>query len=252
MHLLAETKRVLQQIEELSGRQVQFAEDRSLSVLTTVVTARNGAPFHVIRYQPSDEPLDYRITYQAAYTLRLFQRPRDKRLDLVQVDEVAVSQATQLVSTGLDLNPREEELLLPFSRAVVHWVLMRLISLPVGLRIDAWIRRSFPTLHSQQEAGLADEQRLSLRGVSQSLERFTVPRHFAATGAAHALFADRLLGREWFAIPYRAMGLLDDGRALLALNDELPPEPEYDPELIDRWAEHLGIRSWYRWVPYQP
>jgi len=252
MQLLPATRRVIQQVEELSGKPVHLMEDRSLAVLTTVSTARRGAGAHVIRYQPSNEPIDYRITYQVGYTLRLFQRPRDQRLDFIGDDEKASAEAAELVRSGMDLTPTERELLRPFSMAIARWVLLRLLSLPVGLRIDAWIRATFPEMRSQQDAGMAEEQQQNLDGVNQFVERLSIPRHLAATSAAHALFHDRLRGAEWFAIPYRAMGLLEDGAKLVAINDEVPPDPEHDNALIDRWADQLGIRGWYRWVPYQP
>ncbi len=252
MRLLPEAERVLQQIEELSGKAVRFVEDRSLDAPCRVVMARGGAESHLIRYQPTNAELDYRVTFQAAYALRLLQRSQSRRADLVPIESVALPEVMARVKGAMTLSPREEENLAPFSRAVMHWVLTRLMSLPVGLRIDTWIRASFPVLHSQQEAGIAAQQQLNFEAISNSIGRFAVPQDFAAASAAHAIFADRLLGRNWYAVPYRALGLLDLGARLLTLNDNIPTDPNSDPLLIDRWAEHLGVRRWYRWVPFDP
>lgn len=152
----------------------------------------------------------------------------------------------------MPLTDEEQSVLGPFSAAIADWALLQLRSLPVGMRIDPWIRDTMPALRSQQEAGIAEVQRQNLDATTRSLGRLTVPRHLAATNAASALFADRLLGREWFAIPYRAMGLTDEAQSLLALFDEVPPEPAHDCQLIDRWADALGMRGWYRWTAYRP
>jgi hypothetical protein len=81
VRFVAETTAILDQIEALSGRPVRFMEERDLTVLSAMQVARDGASFHVLRYRPSDEPLDYRVAFQAAYTLRLFQCPESVRAD---------------------------------------------------------------------------------------------------------------------------------------------------------------------------
>jgi hypothetical protein len=251
VRFVAETTAILDQIEALSGRPVRFMEERDLPVLSAMQVARDGASFHVLRYRPSDEPLDYRVAFQAAYTLRLFQCPEGERFDFVTLPE-AHDAARELVAAGTPLTDEEEAVLGPFSAAVADWALMQLRSLPVGMRIDRWIRDTAPVLRSQQEAATAEVQQQNLDATTKAIGRLTVPRHLAATNAAHALFADHLLGREWFAIPYRAMGLTDEGQHLLAILDEVPPEPVHDRQLIDRWADALGMRGWYRWAPYRP
>ncbi len=63
--LRAVTRKVLRQVEDLSGKGIEFMREDDLPVLTTMQTARRGAPYHVVRYRPSNEPLDYFIAYQA-------------------------------------------------------------------------------------------------------------------------------------------------------------------------------------------
>jgi hypothetical protein len=251
VRFVAETKAILDQIEALSGRPVRFMEERDLPVLSTLRVARDGASFHVLRYRPSDEPLDYRVAYQAAYTLRLFQCPEGERFDFVPLPE-AHDAARELVAAGMPLTDQEKSALGPLSAAVADWALLQLRSLPVGMRIDRWIRHTMPVLRSQQEAVIGEVQQQNLEATTKAVGRLTVPRHLAATNAAHALFADQLLGREWFAIPYRAMGLTGDGNRLLSLLGEVPADPRHDRQLIDSWADDLGMRGWYRWAPYRP
>ena len=72
---------MLQTIETLSGRPVEFKPDSSLSLRATLQLARNGAPAHVLRYRPSNDPLDYWVAYQAGYLLRLLELPPPERFD---------------------------------------------------------------------------------------------------------------------------------------------------------------------------
>jgi hypothetical protein len=88
--------------------------------------------------------------------------------------------------------------------------------------------------------------------LSQRLGRLAVPQRLLAMPAAHALFTDRLLGREHFQTPYVAAGLCVLGADLLRIWDETPGDPVHDRALIDHWAALLGLQGWYRWKPYEP
>lgn len=49
--------------------------DEPLPVLSTLQIARDGADFHVLRYQSSDKPTDCLVAYQAYFALRMFVNP---------------------------------------------------------------------------------------------------------------------------------------------------------------------------------
>ena len=52
------------------------------------------------------------------------------------------------------------------------------------------------------------------------------------------------------AAPYRFSEHESDGQALLSIWREVPADPSYDRQLVDRWAEQLQLTGWYAWVPY--
>lgn len=80
-NLRPETLGILQRIETLSGRPVEFKPDSSLTLRATLQLARNGAAAHVLRYRPANEPLDYWVAYQSGYLLRLLELPPSERFD---------------------------------------------------------------------------------------------------------------------------------------------------------------------------
>ena len=55
---------MLQRIEALSGRPVEFKPDAALTLRATLQLARNGAASHVLRYRPTSEPLPYRLMWK--------------------------------------------------------------------------------------------------------------------------------------------------------------------------------------------
>jgi hypothetical protein len=88
-NLRPETLGILQRIETLSGRSVEFKPDASLAVRATLQMARHGAPAHVLRYRASNDPLDYWVAYQAGYALRLFGLAADARFDFAATGEAS-------------------------------------------------------------------------------------------------------------------------------------------------------------------
>ena len=57
-NLRAATRDILRLVEELSGSSVQPMRDDTLKVFATLVTARRGAQYHVLRYKPTNDPMD--------------------------------------------------------------------------------------------------------------------------------------------------------------------------------------------------
>lgn len=249
-NLRAATKGILKRVEDLSGKSIQFMRDEQLTLLATLQMARNGADFHVLRYQPTNEPLDYLIAYQAGFLLRLFENPSDRRYDFAPSPE-AGKRVEPLIATAQALGPSDKEMLPEFSRFVAQWALMNLRSLPIGMRIDHWIASEYPELRELQNASIALQQQQNADLLAFRRGKLTIPTPLMGSIAAFALFAERLTGQGAYAVPYGAAGVLAQGEDLLALWDGVPADAQHDCELVDRWAEAEGLTGWYNWVPYR-
>ena len=95
-------------------------------------------------------------------------------------------------------------------------------------------------------------QQENVQLLSRRMGKMSIPVPLLGPVGAYALFADRLLGKTAYAIPYRAAGVLDLGAELLAILDKLPPDAAHDRELVDAWAAAIGMAGWYAWIPYKP
>jgi len=250
-NLRLETLGILQQIETLSGRPVEFKPDASLTLRATLQLARNGAPTHVLRYRPVNDPLDYWVAYQAGYLLRLLELPPSERFDFAGTGS-APAQVEALLTAGLKLTDAEESAAPRFAEATAHWALMNLRSFAIGMRIDQWLADKHSNLHLLQRQGMDALQQENLQLLSQRVGKLAIPVALLGPVAAYALFADRLLGKTTYAIPYRAAGALDLGAELLAIIDKLPADAAHDRELVDDWAASIGMTGWYSWIPYKP
>jgi hypothetical protein len=251
LRLRAPVQRLLDEVEDVTGRSVQVMRDADLAVLATIQIARHGAPFHVLRYRPTDGPIDYFVAYQAGMLLRQFRVPPSERMDFAPLAggakgvEALLGARPGLGKQDLDVLPRMAEF-------VARWALLTLRSIPVGMRVDDGLARNHPELRELQVEGVAEHHRQNLQVLSMRVGRLDVPSTLLGFNAAQALHADRLLGTDRFTTPYRAAGAIEQGQQLLDIFDELPADPSTDRTLIDRWAAACGMTGWYEWTPYLP
>ena len=250
-NLRPETLGILQRVEALSGRPVEFKPDSSLTLRATLQLARNGAPAHVLRYRPANERLDYWVAYQAGYLLRLLELPPDERFDFAATG-AAAGQVEELLTTGQPLSDGDKASIPQFAQMTAHWAMLNLRSYAIGMRIDQWLANDYPALRELQAEGVDAMQQENLQLLSKRIGSLSIPVPLLAPVAAYALFADRLLGGTGYAIPYRAAGVLDLGAELLAISDSISPDAVHDRDLVDAWAAAIGMTGWYAWIPYKP
>lgn len=65
--------------------------------------------------------------------------------------------------------------------------------------------------------------------------------------SAYAFVAADLYAAPDLAVPYLAAGLEPTARRLIALVDAAEAEGQRDCQLIDAWAQVIGLAGWYVW-----
>lgn len=225
--------------------------DEKLPLLATLQMARNGAPYHVLRYSPTNEPLDYMVAFQAGFVLRLFENEPSLRFDFAPM-ETASKNIEPLLSATSALGSEDKKLLPEFAKFLAQWALMNLRSLPIGMRIDSWIANEYPELKELQLASIAFQQQQNMNLLSYKVGKLMIPTLLMGPIAAYALFADRLSGSSSYAIPFDAAGVLSQGEALMRIWDSSPTDAQHDCSLVDKWAVECGLAGWYNWIPYNP
>lgn len=250
LNLLPETTHLVAQLEQLSHRPVEFMRVDSLPVLASLQIARNGAAYHVLQYRPSNNPLDYFIAQQVGIALRMFEQPESQRFDFSS-DGSGEKNLEAIIRASSNLSAEDRELLPGFVSSVHQWALLQLRSIPIGMRVDAWLFASFPALREAITNGLAEQQQMNANMLGMQVGGLMPPANQFAPATAYALFTDRLLGTN-FSVPFRAAGTLDDGQALLDIFDQMQHSGAYDIQLVNAWARHLGMQGWFQWIPYLP
>ena len=131
-----------------------------------------------------------------------------------------------------------------------------LFNCPLDMLIESRLRRRFPVLHPAQFLSvsvLADE---ALKASTHPEVAKVTPRRIMranlALAGAYALFLEELFeGAALPAAPYRKMEGFDTSKRVFQhWKQRLPnltPGDEYD--LVDEFADMVGIRDWYAWLP---
>lgn len=207
---------------------------------------------HTIRYNPASvaEP-DYVICYQCGFILRLFANSPTARFDLAAT-KTGRAEMDRLASRG-PLNMLPAAAAHQLRENWLSGILTQLRSYPIGLRVDAWIAEEFPSLKTQQVAAATWQLQQNLAVLRPEVAHLTAEEIYRASvgmNAALAAYWAEAVGQPQLTLPYKATKYLSLAEQLLDIWRTIPKQPEHDQELVDAWAERLGMKDWYAWVPY--
>ena len=249
MSLLASTKFFLEEAERVSGRPVVVQEDPTLQTLATVQIARGAAPMHVVKYRPiPNRRPDYHICYQCGFIIRLFENPPENRFSLGPSSE-----APERMDAWLAEGPGSPQLQ-AMKNVLLSGLLTQLRSIPVGLRIDDLIWAQYPELREEQLASAQSQMKQNIQSLTPEI-RQTFPRKLhganTAMNAAFALFWSEKTGDSTLRLPYQSIGAEADGQNLINASALTGASSSDDWNLVDRWAEILGLAGWYKWIRHE-
>jgi hypothetical protein len=250
------TRAIIAEVERASGYPVLVTEDRSLATLASLRMARGKAPAHTITYNPvaSTQP-DYLIAHQCGFILRLFANTPSERCDFAPA-----AHGREIVHQLLNgpEGPARKHRLPPhvveqLRNQLFDGLMVQLRSIPVGLRVDAWILRDYEDLAPLQRSAVLRQLQEGQAALAPDVRKIAPARVYKASVTMNAAFAS-FWSRTWddpaLSVPYKAAGYDKPGARLLSIFDEISDEPTADRELVDAWAGELGLSNWYEWVPY--
>lgn len=250
-----ETQKIVTEVEERSGLPVQVLPIRDLPVLATTTLSPHATDSYVIQVRAGVSFRDYAVAYQCGHILRTLALTEPERAQLA-VTPAAMGWGRDLVRAHLASTKKADlpgEVLDGFTLKLVGGLLGQLRSIPIGMRIDAWLADEYPSLGDLQAEAVAAQQREALGSLSPQV-KLLMPEEMVGgsiiLNTAYALFSDRLLEGAAYVVPYEAAGFRELGESLLHVFDELPADPSSDRALVDRWGDDLGLRGKYEWVPF--
>lgn len=251
-----EAQAAVRAVEEATGVPVLVTDDPSLRTMATIKPAKKGAPAHLLTYNTKFVALaDYLIAFQCGFALRLFLAPDTSRFEFGGTD-----QGHEAAGRLLDEHLKKSGLKLPaqvvtgLRNQFFEGLMLQLRSVPIGLRVDAWVRKEYPGLHEQQEDSarrqLAENQQVFSPQAKQIAPKI-IYEASVGMNAAFAAFWERMLTDSSVVVPYRVAGILALGETLLRLADEIPDDAVNDKRLIEAWGEQIGVTGWFKLIPFE-
>ena len=250
------TREIISLVEKKTGLPVRVAPDHTLKTPSAVRVARGNSPFHMVLWNPAADALpDYGIAWECGAILRMFDVPADRRrtFSATRKGRDAVNDllresgiASRLGVPGRAMDELREQLF--------QGLMLQLRSVPVGFRVDSWIRSQFPQLIDLQEASVKAQLQTNSRVLEPQFRLVSPEKIFKANVAMNASFAEYWAGvmqEPRFALPYKASKYWTIGHRLTEICERVPDEPTQDVRLVDEWATELGLHGWYEWFPYE-
>lgn len=242
---LPSANQALADLEESTGKPVLIQEDQELKVLATIHRADAEESCHVLRVKgSSDHVSDYLITFECRMALRDGPGPRSVVREKREARERVISEVEKL-HRQLPLAKARE-----LGKFIYNGLIVQLRSTGPGLLVDRWIREHCPDLQEAQERSI-ETQITSNLGVLQAGTRTNFPARIynasVAMNAAYAVYGGDLLGKPHLGVPYVSQGHGELARRLIAAALGDGQTTPADRQIIDAWAEELGISSWYDW-----
>jgi hypothetical protein len=246
-------KQTIEQVEALTGCQVQIIQDSSIKTMAVLDIARGSVRLHRIRIHPNfADQADYLTFFQCGFILRKFSVPAEKRLDLAPSPK-GLRDVNKLVIDHYVNEQLPAEVMRDFASQLFNGLMVQLVSIPVSLRVDSWVAESFTDLVDHQKKIVTRQIQDALGSLKPEVRKLTpekVAKSSLTLNAAYALFWSRRWDDPLLSLPYRSANFGVAGSRLLEIYDSTPSDPANDTSLVDAWARALGLTGYFSWIPY--
>lgn len=253
MELRPETREIIGQVQDLTGKSVEIINDESQPVLARITRARSGMPSHILRVNLSLGEPDYLVAYECGFILRTYATSPEQRREFAGSAQ-GRTEMERLVRQAGQIAQLPDTVRSQLAQQLMDGLLTQLRSYPIGMRIDSWIHETLPTFDELQRDAIARQQQENLSVLKSEIKilapKFIFEANVSMNGA-YAIFCDRVFGKAGYSVPYRSVGYEKRGRALLDMMQAIPDDPRSDCALVDAWASELELTGWYEWIPLQ-
>ncbi len=240
----------------ISGKPVLVHADPSVAGYASIRIASASSPAHLLRYKPEfEKELPYLTAFQCGLALRIAHADPACRFELSSTADMS-AEVLQLIEETLKENGQSypPETVLHLSKVLGNGLGLQLRSMPIAIRVDEWINRQYPVLRDLQRK--SNEQQLleAMQSLGPSVRAFT-PRSIIDASVGMSCAFAKFWASTWnepeFVVPFTAAGYSKIGDDLLGLVKCTDPDPDADRELVNRWAERLGLTRWFQTIDKQ-
>jgi hypothetical protein len=255
LELVPSVHEILDKVKELTGKSVEFVEKGDLPTYAAIKLARTNMPTHLVFYRAKHNNLiNHLIAHECGHALRMFGVEAQKRLMPLTNDQIKLRALTEIEAEVQRLSS-----VLPFDRlaqVVNLWyagLVRQLTNLPPDIMIEKWLYSDYPELRSYQSLSMQKQLEESLPGLSRRVLEMTPRRISDASNIMNYAFF-RILGQHFgvkYVRRYERTSLLTKGDQLVGITEAHVDSYEGDIEMINKWAEFLGLSNWFTWTDFE-
>lgn len=254
LELISAVKDILKLVEERTGKSIQCVERNDLPMSAEFRTAAKDEATHRLFHRSSyDEQINYIIANQCGHILRLYGVPEEQRFMPVANYRTMMSYVMEM---GDEFHRLEkvfgQEKIKRMIRLWYEGVVFQLTKMPPDIMIDKWLYDEYPDLRPIQIRSLTRQRKEAVQSLAQDTRKFTPEKIYRISNIMNYTFFKVLEDHfrlDWVT-PYHSTIFISDGSALAKLTERNYVNTHTgDRAMIDAWAKHLDLTTWFEWKP---
>lgn len=249
--ILPVVKDIVNQVRDLTGKDIDFRISNKISVYSTTKVARERMNEHVVFFKEDvSDRLSYVIAHECGHILRIMGAKQEDRVVPATNRDTKMRILDEFKDTSIP------ESMLP--RMVSVWVdglITQLTNLPVDVRIERWMQGSFPSLKEEQIKALDIDAQSTLKGLTREVKTHTPKKVYITSNSmayAYLRSIGPITGKRYDKAFYDEPTALRLGKKLYnILDNEEDQGFTGDLKIINEWAKVLNIDSWFDWIDFE-
>jgi len=258
LDLAPDVNKILAEVEDITKKKIDFIENKKLTVYATVKIARKNMPAHLIIYgREHDAIINHLIAHECGHIIRMYKAPEEKRLIPMSNEKTKLYALKEIENDVNMLSQRAPFNKLYMPKFVDMWyegLIKQLINLPPDVIIEKWLYDKYPNLRQYQSESINKQLKEAITGLSDEVRELTPKKIWDSSNTMNYAFL-RLIGLHFgtnYIKPYHNSGFEEQGKKLAKLAEENYMDSyEGDVQVINKWAELLGLRSWFEWTDFE-
>lgn len=255
LELIDSVRSILEKIEEQSGKKIKYIEKNDLAMSAKIKMAGRKSSEHLLLYKKDHTPsINYVIANQCGHILRILDAGEDTRFFPVANRRTMLSYMMETESEVDRLTPifgadKIKKLAILWYEGAVFQV----TKMPPDIQIDKWLYDNYPDLRSIQLKSLQRQLQNAVQGLSKDVRKIVPRKIYNVSNIMNFAFFKVLEDHFTldFVAPYHRTIFLFEGSKLARMTEkEYINNHEGDIEMINKWAEHLDLTTWFQWKPF--
>lgn len=253
--LLSDTRKIIDQVRDVTGKDIIFRENNNLNTYAIAKTARSSMASHIIYYKVIHEDiLNYIIAHECGHMIRIYEEKRENRL-IPYSDERIMRKAMHELENNITIDyPFEtRQKLLPLW---IHGIITQLTSMPEDIRIEKWIFDNYPELWKSQQDALNKQTDDIMTGISHKIKEVTPEFIYNGSGIINLFYLRNIKDiiqpavlKAFKKTSFYERGLEIVNEAAEIMNKENTLSNSI--EISNYLAKILGFEGWFEWNDFE-